>query len=691
MSSPKISIIIPVYNVEKYLKDCMDSVVNQTYKDIEIICVNDCSADNSLDILNEYAEKDSRIIVINKPVNQGLLSARKTGVAAANGEYIIFLDSDDYIKADLCKFIADITQKYDNDIIQFNIDVKNYSGEDKNVLWLRDALQPKNVVLKNDRIITDAYIDRKHITSLVGKIFKSEICKKVYSIIPDEHCYVGEDIFTYFIFACNAKSYRGITTDGYYVYRYGLGVENSDKMPLSKFEQYCKMSNWVKYAKEYLEKISGTETQYKALDKMAQRMCEDCCSIYKNRINSEEKDAAEELLLDYWSNVNITANVVKDRLDTTLEKMLAQRKVPVYTKLAQRYNDDTKPDVSVVVPVYNVELYLKQCLDSLVNQTLKNIEIVCVNDGSADNSLSIIEQYAQQDDRITVVSRKNGGLSAARNSGAAAARGKYLYFLDSDDFIVPNALERMFTISEKEKLDILYFGVQNYCENNAGATDNIIDEYYDRRQFYPCAVSGEKLFEKFIAENMFVCCVPFQFFNADFFKKCSINFKEGILHEDELFSPQIILKAERAMVIEDKLYMRRIREESITTAEATYKNFIGYFTAYATLSANAILNCENSKTAKKSLLEYTKKLYNTSRRIYKQLSQQQKMLVEKNIPSEYYLLYQPVKECEKTLLSMQYRWGMVVTFIPRKLAATINSYKKYGLKGVIQLICKYYF
>ena len=95
MSNPKISVIIPVYNVEKYLSECLDSIVNQTFKDIEVICVNDCSTDNSLSILKEYASKDKRIKIISISSNRGCGYARKIALREASGEYILLCDSDD--------------------------------------------------------------------------------------------------------------------------------------------------------------------------------------------------------------------------------------------------------------------------------------------------------------------------------------------------------------------------------------------------------------------------------------------------------------------------------------------------------------------------------------------------------------------------------------------------------------------
>ena len=98
--------------------------------------------------------------------------------------------------------------------------------------------------------------------------------------------------------------------------------------------------------------------------------------------------------------------------------------------------------VSVVIPVYNVEDYLRDCLDSIVNQTLKDIEIICINDGSTDNSLEILEHYKSKDERIKVISQENGGISAARNKGIDLASGDYISFIDSDDYIDNNFYEK---------------------------------------------------------------------------------------------------------------------------------------------------------------------------------------------------------------------------------------------------------
>ncbi|MCM1010726.1 MAG: glycosyltransferase [Fusobacterium sp.] len=111
--------------------------------------------------------------------------------------------------------------------------------------------------------------------------------------------------------------------------------------------------------------------------------------------------------------------------------------------------------ISVIVPVYNVEKFLPECLDSLKNQTLYELEFICVNDGSPDNSLDILNRYAAEDERFIIVSQENGGLSAARNTGLKYAKGDYIYFIDSDDLIAPEHLENMYNAAVKEDADMV--------------------------------------------------------------------------------------------------------------------------------------------------------------------------------------------------------------------------------------------
>ena len=122
--------------------------------------------------------------------------------------------------------------------------------------------------------------------------------------------------------------------------------------------------------------------------------------------------------------------------------------------------------VSIIVPVYNVEKYLRQCVDSIVNQSLKEIEIICINDGSTDNSLQILEGYAQRDKRIKIINKRNEGLSTARNTGMEYATGEYIGFVDSDDFINEKMYENLYKNAKSNKSDIVMCPAYVFDNNN---------------------------------------------------------------------------------------------------------------------------------------------------------------------------------------------------------------------------------
>ena len=129
--------------------------------------------------------------------------------------------------------------------------------------------------------------------------------------------------------------------------------------------------------------------------------------------------------------------------------------------------------VSIVVPVYNKGIYISKCMDSLINQTFKDIEIICVNDGSTDNSLAVLESYAQNDNRIKIINQKNQGVSAARNTGIKYIQGEYTLFVDPDDYIRHDAVEILFKTAKKRNCEVLLFGRYNFTENTCKLFDNI--------------------------------------------------------------------------------------------------------------------------------------------------------------------------------------------------------------------------
>lgn len=237
--------------------------------------------------------------------------------------------------------------------------------------------------------------------------------------------------------------------------------------------------------------------------------------------------------------------------------------------------------ISVIIPVYNVEPYLRDCLDSVLAQNYENLEIVCVNDGSTDKSPAILEEYKKKDDRIIIINQKNAGLSAARNTGLRFSNGDYVYFLDSDDMIKPEAMGELLNIARSNCLDILQFESELFFEDEALRSEfSEWEKNYRRKREYPSVTTGLQLYSLMYAAGDYRPNAYMQFFRRSFLEENNLTFFEGILHEDELFTFLAMLQAKKALYIPSVLYLRRIRQKSIMTVPKSYANFKGYFTCY---------------------------------------------------------------------------------------------------------------
>lgn len=224
--------------------------------------------------------------------------------------------------------------------------------------------------------------------------------------------------------------------------------------------------------------------------------------------------------------------------------------------------------VSVIVPIYNVEKYLDECLISLEKQTLSNIEVILVNDGSTDDSGIIAQRYVEQNENFKLVNRENGGLSAARNSGILLASGKYIYFLDSDDYIAITALEELYHKAELEQLDVIKFCAYDFKD---GEETNKSWETYKYKGKYPDVYSGTELLNRMRGFNdgcFPSCCMIFV--RREIVVSNKLFFYEGIINEDNLFHWKLLAVSERTRVMNKPLYYRRNREGSITAVPQYY-------------------------------------------------------------------------------------------------------------------------
>ncbi len=259
-----------------------------------------------------------------------------------------------------------------------------------------------------------------------------------------------------------------------------------------------------------------------------------------------------------------------------------------------------EPVVSVIIPVYNVELYLEDCLNSVCNQTIHNIEIICVNDGSTDSSINILQRYAEQDNRIIVVNQENRGASNARNVGMQYAKGSFIYFLDSDDYLSLVALETLIKTMESGNLEILLFNAVVFAEEGVEERRVQTDTNYFRRiHKYPSVCKGEDMFKQLVGNKEYISSAPLQLTTRTFIKENALMFHEGIVHEDEIFVFKSLLLSKKVGYLDNAFYHRRVRNCSVMDLGHPEKMIFSVFSGFICLK-QMIQFCSSVKVKKEN-------------------------------------------------------------------------------------------
>lgn len=291
---------------------------------------------------------------------------------------------------------------------------------------------------------------------------------------------------------------------------------------------------------------------------------------------------------------------------------------------------DSNPLVSIIIPVYNVEKYLRQCIESVIAQTYQNLEIILIDDGSTDSSRKICDEYAGKYSFVSVMHQKNEGLSGARNKGLSLSSGEYVAFVDSDDWISSDNIEKMVSQVLSERSDFIFSDALCFEESSKGYQ---IKQHYKRENAYSTD-TGHKVFSELQKHKDFHCAVQMYLWKRSFLSKNSLTFYPGIIYEDMIFTFKAFLVAKQVSHCPVAIYHRRFRPGSIVTSKPTYKNF---------WSAN-IVYTEVSSLTKSFENEYTKgycaRCAFKALDLYKNLSIRDRKIHNK----EFSLLKQRIKE-----------------------------------------------
>lgn len=558
----KTSAIIPVYNTQEYIGECLECLFKQTQKEIEIIAVNDGSTDNSLEILKEYQKEHDNLIIINQE-NKKLGAARNAGMRIAKGECIYFLDSDDLIEKDTLEILyrkvtvnrldfvsfdagafggeADDAERFKYyDRSEIGIDTETvYTGFD---FWNQFYASHDPMVTAWSFYFKKEFLDKYHFEFQENLFYEdSEFAVKAY-MNAERMMYEPRKLYyrrirqgSIMLSKFDLVHLRGHLSNTKLICKY----INDDMHEIKRKELFIRF--WRAQFQKVLRRWSDTEAQkdedtlnlageivteivhstfisqyldmqfYQELHLFLKFLLEEAfypaernellrilkewhdektglCiygtgkiaekiismiefgEIKRNRVVfavTENREGAKEYhgfplieIKDLQQYEDITDILVastkyEDEMLEELQKLFDNTyQVATFREV---YGNQEKK-VSIIVPVYNGEKYLRRCISSLVQQMHKNIEIIIVNDGSTDKTLSIIMKYVENDKRCIIINQKNQGVTIARKEGLRRATGDFVVFVDSDDWAEPDMVGKMLAKQSKTNADIICMG-----------------------------------------------------------------------------------------------------------------------------------------------------------------------------------------------------------------------------------------
>ena len=579
-TNPLVSVIVPVYNAERYLRRTLDSICNQTLRDIEIILVDDGSTDSSLSILEEYADRDSRITILQQK-NQYAGVARNNGMKIAKGKYYSFLDADDLFEPSMLEKMVNRAEETQADMVLIKADTFQEEGKFAPMSYQLKGLYPEGLDKR-------AFNVAKEMPQLLvafqpwawDKLFRADYIRMWNFQFSDTHR-VNDSLFV-----CPATAAARI-------------VSIIDDETLA---HYRRSSSQLSSSKSTFRDVSCVVANARlAYEKMVEMGMDGeiltafCCRLSGGmawtitQVFGEARTKLVNLITEFERKYGFCRyldealtnrkfcemmTVMKDTARLYMALNRPQMYKVYFDEESPRYN--IQGVISVVLPVYNASSYLREALDSLINQTYESLEIICVNDGSTDDSLNILREYAANDSRFVVLDGPNGGYGKAMNRGLAVASGEYFAILEPDDRLPLNAYEILYKYANLHQLDIAKGGLQRF-ETSNGLTK------YTSKTSYPSRMLNRVVTPRyeqsaFNIEMHTVTCL----YRLAFLRRYGITYHEspGASYQDNGMFMLSFAYADRLMCVNDIVYLCR-RDNPNSSIHALARKIYAFRDEYA--------------------------------------------------------------------------------------------------------------
>jgi Glycosyltransferases involved in cell wall biogenesis len=471
----KVSVIVPIYNSAQYLVECLESIVRQTLKDIEIICVNDGSTDGSLKIIEEYAARDDRIIVITGE-NAGYGSAMNKGLDRATGEYVGIVESDDYVSPEMYEELYGTASAHDLDFIKSDF---------------------YRFTTNSGRIFN--YVDLTERNEFYDTILNPQDDLELFYAVMNTWCGIYKrDFLNGNNIRHNESPGASFQDNGFWFQTFALGKKIQFVRKPFYFNRRDNESSSV-FNKENIDAMRAEYDFIKGFIDTEPESRERLIPIYHymrfrnylftyGRIDSKNRRkyltkikkefrplfVNEELERKFFpkNHWKILLAILFCPRAYHLFRNIKSNPTNAYPQFSgEHFSPASTCKISVVMPVYNAERHLETSIKSVLAQTEKDIELICINDGSTDSTFSILKRLSEENPKIIMINQRNIGAGLSRNRGIQLSRGEYIAFLDSDDcFPDSESLFKMHSCAEE--FDVQVCGGMRECEDRGSVIDS---------------------------------------------------------------------------------------------------------------------------------------------------------------------------------------------------------------------------
>ncbi|PWM73570.1 MAG: hypothetical protein DBX45_05415 [Oscillospiraceae bacterium] len=557
MSDTKVSVILPSLNVKEYIAECIQSVCNQTLRDIEIICVDAGSTDGTLELIEQAENADSRIKLVKSPKKSYGLQMN-LGVQHAHGKYIAIVETDDYILPNMLNYLYEVCERNDLDFAKadFYRFTREDNGEEIRYLNQLSAKSEYYNRVINPRVEKEVFT---FVMNTWSGIYKKNFLEKEKIFHNETPGASFQDTSFWFQTFSKAKRVYFVNKPFYMNRR---DNPNSSVYSTKKTYAFCD-----EYAFLYEQLFSNGANKdlmpqfqlyrYKAymssLNKCQLEEKENFIKKFKKDLLDSRNKGELDLSL-FTSSGKKTVELLLDKTETFIER---QKKVkpPVYRMgsnsrqiIRASKKMESGVDVSVVIPFFNAEKYICKTLDSVLSQTLRNIEVIAVDDGSTDDSLSVLKRYCDQDDRIALLTQPNSGSGPARNYGMKVAKGKYIAFIDADDWYPDkDVLIKLYNAAEQNNAKICGGSFSNWRD---GKVTTQFTGVYQKYTFIKAGFQNFKDYQFDYGYHRFI-------YERELIQTNNLEFPPLLRYQDPPFFLKIMTIAKEFYAIPDVVYCYR--------------------------------------------------------------------------------------------------------------------------------------